>query len=94
MLNLIAPAAGDHQLGHAVEWWTASYVWGSHPPLIELIASIESDPMLRARPTRGSTAATLAIRMDALVAIDLYEKLGELGRSMGWLPQKEGDPQV
>jgi len=33
-------------------------------------------------------ATTLAVQMNALVAMELYEKLGELGRSMGWLPQK------
>jgi hypothetical protein len=84
--------ASDHDLASPVEGWTATYVWGTHPPLVKLIASIQSSPMMRGRPSRGSTATSLAIQMDARVAIDLYERLGELGRSMGWLPQKEVEP--
>ena len=34
------------------------------------------------------TANTLAIQMDARAAMVLYEKVGNLGRSLGWLPQK------
>jgi hypothetical protein len=64
------------------------------PQWVELIASIESDPMLRGLPSRGSTATTLAGQMDARVAIVLYERLDELGRKMGWLPQKEGESQA
>jgi len=29
--------------------------------------------------------------MDERVAMQLYDQLGELGRSMGWLPQKAGE---
>lgn len=85
---LYDPPAGDHEIQTPVEDWQAGYMQGSHPPLVELIASIQSDPMLRGRLSRGSTATTLAVRMDAQVAMSLYEKLGLLGRTMGWLPQQ------
>jgi hypothetical protein len=29
--------------------------------------------------------------MDGQVAMQLYDQLGELDRSMGWLPQKAGE---
>jgi hypothetical protein len=32
--------------------------------------------------------------MDRQVAMNLYAKLTELGRSMGWLPKEEGERQV
>jgi hypothetical protein len=91
MPNLVTLPTSDHQLGSPVEEWVASYLWGTDPPLVELIASIKSDPPKLGWPSRGSTGTTLAIQMDARVAIQLYDKLGELGRSMGWLPQKEGE---
>jgi hypothetical protein len=91
MIKVVALPASDHQLGRPVVDWTAGYVWGSHPPLVELIASIQSDPPKPGWPSRGSTATTLAIQMDARVAIDLYERLGALIRSMGWPPQIEAE---
>jgi len=62
-------------------------------PTVELIVSLLSHPTTPIAPTRGRTATTLAIRMDPPVATDLYRQLGELGRSMGWLPQREGGSQ-
>ena len=95
MPHLVDLPASDHQLASPIECWTVSYLPGSDlPPLVELIASIQSSPMLRGRPSRGSTATTLAIQMDARVAIDLYERLGELSRSMGWLPRKEDESRA
>jgi hypothetical protein len=47
----------------------------------------------RATASLALDYGSLAIQMDARVAIALYEKLGELGRKMGWLPQKEGENQ-
>ena len=85
MPHLLDLPASDHELIKPVEGWAANSVSGTHPPLVELIASIQSSPMVRGRPSRGSTATTLAMQMDARAAIDLYERLGELARSMGWL---------
>ena len=78
---------GDHDLGDPVVSWLIHHV-DANPPAVELIASIQSGPRQTSAPTRGETATTLAIRMDARVAIDLHRRLGELGRRMGWLPQK------
>jgi hypothetical protein len=77
-------SAGDHGIDCPAEGCAVEYVWGSHPPLVELIASIESDPKLRGLPSRGSTATTLAIRMDAQVAMELYRRIALLAHSMGW----------
>jgi hypothetical protein len=43
-------------------------------------------------PPAGATS--VAVQMDSQVAMKLYEQLGELGRSMGWLPPIEGAPQA
>ena len=90
MLIPYDPPAGDHELSVPVEHWGAEYVQGSHPPLVELIASIQTDPMVRGRLSRGSTATTLAVQMDARVAMGLYEKIGDLIRSMGWQQHMTG----
>jgi hypothetical protein len=84
------PPAGDHQLGNPVDTWGCDYLFASHPPMVELLASIRSDPMLRGHPSRGTTPTTLAIQMDAQVATVLYEKLGDLIRKMGWQRQVSG----
>jgi hypothetical protein len=78
---------GDHALGEPVVSWLVHHV-DANPPGVELIASIQSGLRQTSVPTRGETATTLAIQMDARVAIDLHRRLGELGRRMGWLPQK------
>ena len=87
MIQTLNLAAGDHEASMSAVDWSPSYVYGTHPALVELIASFESEPRAQFAPSRGSTATTLALRMDARVAIELYGTLGELGRSMGWLPQ-------
>jgi len=84
MINVFPLTTGDHQLGDLVEDWGAAIVPGSKPPLVELLASIECDPKLRGRPSRGSTPTTLAIQMDPRVAMRLYEQIRNLAHSMGW----------
>jgi hypothetical protein len=88
MRRMVDLPIGDHELSLAVQDWKPDYVHGSHPPKIELIASIQSDPMVSGHLSRGTTATTLAIQMDAQTALRLYEKLGMMGRSRGWLPTK------
>jgi len=62
---------GDRRLPQTIVAWSApKYAWGSHPSLVELTASIESDPELRGRPSAGSTATTLAIQLDARAGED------------------------
>ena len=79
---------GDHDLTKSVVSWTAQIVSASSPT-VELIASLVSHPHPPIFPPAwGQTATTLAIRMDLEVAMSLYSQLGELGRSMGWLPQE------
>ena len=84
---------GDHALSDNVVDWSATFV-DSIPPAVKLNASIADGPFPPIFPIQGATATTLAIQMDARVASVLYEKLGNLGRSMGWLPQKEGGSQA
>lgn len=89
MPNPVNLAQGDHEvLDPAVEW-TAHFVDAS-PPAVELIASIQSGPRQTSLPIRGQTATSLAIRMDARVALNLYRRIGELARTMGWpLPTED-----
>ena len=75
-------------LSEPVVEWKATFVPLSHPPAVKLTASIAAGSNPPHFPNQGTAATTLAIQMDALVAIALYETLGNLGRSMGWLPQE------
>jgi hypothetical protein len=74
---------GDHVLPEPVVHWKAEPL-DSIPPSVKLIASVESGPRQTTAPTQGETATSVAIHMDARVAIALYERLGDLIRSMGW----------
>jgi hypothetical protein len=93
MSTPIALAKGNHLLIENVVNWKVSSDREAYSPKVILTASIQSDPNQPIYPDR-TTATTLATQMDAQVAIELYEKLGELGRKMGWLPQREGEPQA
>jgi hypothetical protein len=58
----------------------------AHPGDVVLTASIagsQEKPMFPLQ--RGTTATTLAIRMDLQAAMTLHARLTELGRSTGWL---------
>jgi hypothetical protein len=79
---------GDHDLAEPVVAWLVHFLDRGADPWVELIASIQSGPRRTTVPNRGQTATSLAIQMDARVASDLYVRLGNLGRSMGWLPQR------
>ena len=76
-------ALGDHELTEPVVNWSATFVPLAHPPAVKLTASIASGPNLPPFPVPNTTATTLVVQMDARVAIVLYEKLGNLGRSSG-----------
>lgn len=84
---------GEHELIDQVVDWSATFI-DSIPPGVKLTASVASGPIPPIFPTPGPTATTLVIQMDARVASVLYTKLGNLGRSMGWLPQIEGGHQA
>jgi hypothetical protein len=94
MLSTVNLPLGDHTLSHPVAAWNATFVPLAHPPAVKLTASIEGGPNPPPFPGQGTAATTLAIQMDARVAIALYETLGNLGRSMGWLPQEGAGRQV
>jgi hypothetical protein len=74
---------GDHEIIEQAVGWIVRYR-DAHPPQVTVIASIESGPRQTTAPSQGQTATSLAIHMDARVAIDLYQRLGNLARSMGW----------
>jgi hypothetical protein len=72
---------GHHTLAHPVIRWHSERS-DSDPNKVVLTASVGSDPKA---PT--TTGGKLAIQMDAAIAEDLHDTLGELGRLMGWLPR-------
>jgi len=55
----------------------------TNPPSVVLTASIQVGPRPPIFPG-PSGETSVAIQMDARVAIRLYEQLGDLIRSMGW----------
>jgi hypothetical protein len=79
---LILPQA-DHSLESQIVHWSAKYL-DAHPPQVRLVASIESGLRQTTAPSVGQTATSLAMAMDARVAIRLYEELGDLIREMRW----------
>jgi hypothetical protein len=64
----------------------------TNPPSVVLTALMQVGPKPPIFPAPyGET--TVATQMDARVAIELYEKLGDLIRSMGWQQHvREGTP--
>jgi hypothetical protein len=81
--HLVALSPGDNEItGFAIDW-RADFI-DAIPPQAELIASIQSDPTPRIYPNQVRTATTLAIRMDAQVAIELYRRIALLAARMGW----------
>jgi hypothetical protein len=93
MATSVALAIGQHLLlADPATRWEAQFA-DTNPPSVVLTASIGAGPTPPIFP--GPVGATsVAIQMDARVAMELYETLGELGRSMGWLPQKEDGRQA
>lgn len=76
-------AIGEHLLlaDPATSW--AVQFSDTNPPSVVLTASIEAGPKPPIFPSpHGETS--VAVQMDARVAIRLYEQLGDLIRSMGW----------
>jgi hypothetical protein len=72
-----------------VIYWKDPQLSETHPQKVVLTASIQSGPTPPISPTQTQMATTLALQMDVQAAMQLYEKLWNLGRSMGWLQQKE-----
>jgi hypothetical protein len=63
------------------------------PPSVILTASIQAGPNPPIYPAPyGET--TVAVQMDARVAIGLYERLGDLIRSMGWQQHVSGERPI
>jgi len=83
-------AVGDHYLvSDLVDDWRAEFA-DTKPPSVVLTASVQAGPNPPIFPNQGHMATTLAVQMDAQVAMLLHRKLDELGRKMGWLPQTKG----
>ena len=79
---LVLPQA-DISLESPILAWSATYL-DAHPPQVRLVASIDSGLRQTTAPSAGQTATSLAMAMDARVAIRLYEELGDLIREMHW----------
>jgi hypothetical protein len=86
-MTMLDLTEGDHDLSEPAVAWLPHAI-DSHPPQVELIASIQSSPRRTSVPNRGETATSVAIRMDARVAIDLHARLTRLARRMGWKLQE------
>ena len=77
-------AINDHVLvADPVTEWIPEFL-DSRIPSVMLTAAVQVGPNPPIFPAPGGRATTLAVQMDARVAIELYEKLGHLIRSMGW----------
>lgn len=68
-------------------YWEAT-VSDANPPKVVLTASVQAGPNPSTAPIQGRTATTVTIQMDSQVALQLYGRLYELVRSMGWLPEE------
>lgn len=68
-------------------FWEAA-VSDKNPPSVVLTASIQIGANPQILPTQARTATTVAIEMNGQVALQLYGRLYELVRSMGWLPEE------
>jgi hypothetical protein len=72
----VAIAVGDHWLiSDPVVEWRPEFV-NTDPPTVVLTATVQAGPKPPIFPTYGEATTTLAIQMDAGVAIQLYQKLG------------------
>ena len=72
-------AVGEHVVlaDPAIHWDAA--VADMNPPRVVLTATFQIE---------SNSGTTLAIQMDGRIALQLYGKLYELVRSMGWLPEE------
>jgi hypothetical protein len=89
----IVPARGSHTLYENAIGWNVDPI-NTVVPSVRLTASILPLQEVLGFQTQGSAATTVATQMGPQVARELYVKLGELGRTMGWLPRKEGEGQA
>jgi hypothetical protein len=81
-------AIGDHVLfADPAVYWEAA-VPDTAPSSVVLTASIQIGANPQTLPTQARTATTVAIQMNSQVALQLYGRLYELVRSMGWLPEE------
>ena len=84
MVVPVTKAMGEHTLiTDPVVRWDVEFSDTSPPSVVmtALLQVVIGRPIFP--PPSGN--ASVAVQMDAQVAIDLYEQLGQLGRSMGWL---------
>jgi hypothetical protein len=76
-------ADGDYEFAELIRGWLVHPV-DAIPPQVELIASSQDVVGGPVFLSPAQTATTVAIRMDAQVAIDLDRRLREIIRRMGW----------
>lgn len=88
-VNPLVMAGGERLLleGLVVDWEPTFS--DTQPPSVVLTASVQVGPNPPISQMWGPKATTLAVQMDARVAMILYGKLQLLGRNMGWLPTTE-----
>jgi hypothetical protein len=93
MVIPVATAIGQHTLlADPVIRWAVQFS-DTQPPSVVLTASVQAGPNPPILGTiHGETS--VAVQMDAQVAIELYERLGDLIRSMGWQRQVGGERPI
>ncbi len=84
----LSVADGEHVLlSDPAVYWEAS-VSDTNASAVVLTASIQVGKQPPVSSMLERTASTVEIQMDSQVAIQLYGKLYQLVRSMGWLPEE------
>jgi len=93
MATPVSLSTGEHTLlSDPVIRWDAQCM-DTKPPSVVLTASVQTGPKPPLFPPPHGEAS-VAVQMDAQVAIELYEQLGDLIRSMGWQQHVRGKRPV
>jgi hypothetical protein len=83
MVVPVSLAIGQHTLlTDPVSRWKIQFS-DTHPPSVVLTATIQAGPKPPIFPPPQGESS-VAVQMDARIAIELYEQLGDLIRSMDW----------
>jgi hypothetical protein len=83
-VHLSLTVGAKTEITKKVASWTAGFPDGTRGPQVELVASIELDPIIQSPGEKRLMATTLAIRMDPKVAIELVERIRELDLTRDW----------
>jgi len=80
----VALPTGDNEISEYAVDWRVRFVDATPDPQVDLIASIDANPAPQIHPTQAQATTSLAIRMDARVALDLYRRIALVAKHEGW----------